>query len=143
MNWLIVERYENWRADKANNFSFFGVPKRKVKLAQEIKKGDTLITYVSLGFSSFADLREVTSDSLIDIHEKHQYDDIFQSGIATRAIEVLDEDNWVPIKEGLLDSLSITKGKKNWGNTMYNPIKKLSEDDAALLISSILTRVKK
>jgi len=134
--WLIVERYENWLADKANEFSYYGLHRTKLKLASKVSKGDKLITYVSSGLSSFADLREVIEDDLIDIHQQNQYDDIYQYALRTKSILLLEEASWVPIKDHL-QSLSFTKGKKNWGMVMYNPLRQMNEEDALFLIQKM------
>jgi len=60
-DWLIIERLENWEADQANGFSFFGLPRRYKTSASEIKKGDKVYCYVSSRISAFSDVREVTA----------------------------------------------------------------------------------
>jgi hypothetical protein len=36
MYWLIVERPDNWEADKKQSFSYFGVPERKRRVASQV-----------------------------------------------------------------------------------------------------------
>ena len=39
MYWIIVERPENWEADKKNSFAHFGLPQIKEKLGSKIAAG--------------------------------------------------------------------------------------------------------
>ena len=36
-HWLIIERLENWEADRENGFSFFGLPPRYKGVSSNIK----------------------------------------------------------------------------------------------------------
>ena len=58
-HWLIIERVDNWEADRENGFSFFGLPPRYRNVSSAIKKGDKVYCYVSSGISAFADIRVV------------------------------------------------------------------------------------
>ncbi len=135
MFWLIVENYDNWCHDRENSFAYYGIAEKKIKLAETIKNGDILITYVS-GKSAFADVRKVQDDKLLNIHRKHQYDIPFRLAVSTKPIAILDEAQWIPMK-CLVDKLSFTKHLKSYGMTMINPLRKLDASDAALIIDQM------
>jgi predicted RNA-binding protein len=61
-HWLLVERLDNWNVDKKEGFRRFGLSDKKKTLADRIKKGDTLIFYISSGISKFSDVREAIAD---------------------------------------------------------------------------------
>src|SRR5262245_31578159 len=63
-SWLIIERLENWEADKAANFAYFGLSKRYKKFAELIKQDDLVFCYVSTGISAFSDVSQVRSAGL-------------------------------------------------------------------------------
>lgn len=134
--WLIVERYENWSQDRDNDFSVFGLPKRKLKLASKINKGDFLICYVSSGRSAFSDVRQVTNDTPIKTPKNVFYDEPFEHCIATEKKIVLPEQNWVSIR-GLLTQLNLTKDRANWAPIMLNSLRELDQVDGELIKKEI------
>lgn len=72
--WLIVERYENWLVDQSEGFSRFGLPERKKPIADQIKKNDVLVVYVSSGMSALSDARLVTEDGASLLGRSGNYD---------------------------------------------------------------------
>ena len=132
--YMIVERIENWQIDKKSNFELFGIPRRFEKTAREIKRGDLLIVYVSSGISAFSDVRRVTSDKLEKLRFGGDYDTAFPFCVKTESVFVLDRHSWLPIK-GLINSLSFTKGRKDWRQTMRNALRRIEASEADLIIS--------
>jgi len=135
LNWLIVERYENWQVDCKNKFQFFGISNRKTRLASTMSEGDLLFTYVS-GVKAFSDIRVVRSNELIKFKVQYEYDEPFLKAIKTKPVITLPEDNWLSVYD-VLDRLSFTKGKKRWSNFFYHQFKQLSEENAGILKSEI------
>jgi predicted RNA-binding protein len=133
MFWLSVERYENWLADQKSGFAFLGIGERKLKLAEEIKPGDVIVTYVSSGYSSFSGFREVVSEkpkkSLIRAH----YDEPFPYQIDTKPILSLPPEKWVKI-HNLVGKLSFLPKNLDWRQNMRNALRKLNERDAKQII---------
>jgi hypothetical protein len=80
-DWLIIERLENWEADQANGFSFFGLPRRYKTSASEIKKGDKVYCYVSSRISAFSDVREVTAAGIKHV-KPDSHEDIYDRNFA-------------------------------------------------------------
>ncbi|ELG9628841.1 hypothetical protein ROM75_002400 [Vibrio vulnificus] len=141
MNWLLVERYDNWKVDQGNDFAYLGVSPKKLKTAQRMNEGDTLITYVS-GVKAFSDIRRIESVELIKLKVQYDYDEPFNVAIKTSPILVLDETNWVSVYDAL-DKLSFTKGKKRWSNYFYHQLKLIKDsNDANTLIKLIESKNK-
>lgn len=69
-HWLIVERIENWDADRQAGFSIFGLPPRYGNISSEIKKGDLVYCYVSSGISAFSDIRVVQDTGIKKLKEE-------------------------------------------------------------------------
>jgi hypothetical protein len=136
-SWLIIERIENWEADKANGFSFFGLPKRLGKSAGEIKKDDRLYCYVSRGVSAFSDIRVVIQPSKRGrIEPRYEiYDTNYAFYFDTNPVLVLALENWIPIK-GLIPILELTRGRTVWSPLFQTSIRKLSFADAKILDAS-------
>ncbi|HFG1773415.1 TPA: hypothetical protein ACGF4T_002158 [Vibrio cholerae] len=142
MNWLLVERYDNWKVDQGNDFAYLGVSPKKLKTAQRMNKGDFLITYVS-GIKAFSDIRRIESVDLIKLKVQYDYDEPFNVAIKTSPVLVLDETNWLPVYDAL-DKLSFTKGKKRWSNYFYHQLKLIKNpNDASTLIKLIESKSKR
>jgi hypothetical protein len=109
-HWLIVERLENWEADKQNRFSLFGLPRRYRNVASQVKRGDRVYCYVS-GIGAFSDIRavrdpgvkEVKEDSFHDIYSRN-----FPYYFTTSPILVLPRERWIPLSQ-LVSALELTK----------------------------------
>ena len=134
--WMAVERLENWEADRATDFTMFGIPDRTRKRAQKIRKGDLIVAYVSSAISCFADIRRITTPTIQKLGFVGGYDDVFPFCIRTESILVLDREAWVPI-QGMLNDLSLTKGKTDWRQTVRNSFRILSEHDAERIIQAM------
>lgn len=136
MFWLAVERYENWKTDFNNKFTFLGLSKKKLKSVESMKAGDFIIGYVSSGVSSFLDIREVISDKPQKFKYGLVYDNVFDYQIETRPYHVLSEKDWINIHD-FIGRLSFLPKNKQWGQTMRNSMRKLNESDAKLIVDSI------
>ncbi len=112
--WLIIERIENWEADRANNFAFFGLPRRSRKAATEVTENDKVICYVSSKISAFSDVRAVRAAGINPARRTMQdaYDRSFEFYFSTSPILVLPRIAWVPLK-GLLGELELTRERKD------------------------------
>jgi hypothetical protein len=130
-SWLLVERIENWRIDKAEGFSRFGLPARKEKMAADIRKGDLLFFYVSSGISRFSDIRRATQDGYAQLRHGGEYDTAFPIALQTEPVLTLPEPTWLPFKE-VADRLSFSKGK-DWRQIMRSSLRRLGEQDANLI----------
>ncbi len=112
--WLIVERIENWQADERTGFRHFGIPDRKVGLAKKVSAGDQIFVYVSSGISAIAGSRQATHDSTVRPNHPTEYDEPFTNVILTAPTCTLPRDKWIPFAQ-LVENLSFTKNKPNWG----------------------------
>jgi len=135
-HWLLVERVENWRIDEQEGFRRFGLPDQKKRLADEIKKGDILIIYISSGLSMISDIREATVDGTTRLGRSGNYDTPYSVSISTKPLLTLPRKKWVRFNE-LIDKLSFTLGKKNWSQIMRNCLRRLSKEDADIIINAI------
>ena len=112
-HWMIVERVENWEADRNNRFSFFGLPRRYRKIASEIRKGDRLYCYVSRGIGAFADIRvvrdaeikEMQEDSWLDIYHR-----VFEYYFTIRPLLVVPREKWLPLSQ-MTSALEFTRDR--------------------------------
>jgi predicted RNA-binding protein len=134
--WLSVERYDNWETDKRAGFSFLGVTNRKLKLSSEMKAGDLLITYVSSGYSCFSDIREIVSDKPKISKFGLAYDEPYPYQIDTKPFIVLQEKKWIKIHD-FVGKLSFLPIEKDWRQIMRNSPRKLSEEDALIIVKEI------
>ena len=134
--WLVVERLENWEADRDAGFTLFGISQYVVKRAQNICLGDRLVVYVSSGVSCFADIRRITSSEIDRLGFVEYYDNIFPYCIRTESVLALDRPSWVPIK-GMIRELSFTKEKRDWRQVMRNAFRLMSVRDAKLIVGNM------
>ena len=134
--WMAVERLENWEADRATDFKRFGIPYRARKRAQNVRKDDLIVAYVSSAISCFADIRRVTTPTIEKLGFDGGYDDVFPFCIRTEGVLALDREAWVPIR-GMLNDLSFTKGKTDWRQTMRNSFRLLGEHDAIRIVQAM------
>jgi len=132
MYWLIVERPENWEADRKNLFKHFGVPESKHKMASQVSEGDKLIVYISGGVSCFSDIRLVNSDELIRLRGLTDYDDVFPYAIKTQPYMTLPREHWVTVKD-LASRLAFTKSLKDWRQVFRSSMRKLDDVDGEFL----------
>lgn len=135
-HWLLIERLENWKVDKKEGFRRFGLSEKKETLANKIKKGDTLIFYISSGISKFSDVREATADGTTRLGPGGNYDLGFPIAISTRLQFALDQKKWVAIHD-LVDKLSLTAGKADWRQVMRTSLRLLSDDDAMVIVGAM------
>lgn len=131
--WLLIERIENWRIDQTEGFRGFGIPERKRKVAEKIKKDDLLIFYVSSGISALADVRKATEDGVFTLRYGGGYDVAYPFCIRTRPYLTLERSDWVSFK-ALVPRLSLTKDKSDWRQMMRNSILPVNPEDAELMI---------
>jgi EVE domain-containing protein len=142
-HWLIIERFDNWDADRTNGFTFFGLPDRHRNAALEIKKGDKVYCYVSSKISAFSDIRIVLDAGLKKINEdsfEDIYDRSFPYYFTTAPMLVLPREKWVPVKQ-LASLLELTRGRTEASHRalFQTSIRKLSPGDAAV-ISNVMRR---
>ncbi len=131
-SWLIIERLENWEADKAEQFSMFGLSNRYKNKADRIEKDDLIFCYVSSGISAFSDIRIVQIGGLKPLRRATAYDSAFAYYIATAPLLILERERWLPIKHILAD-LDLTKGRAEWRPMFRTSLRSLTEHDAQLL----------
>lgn len=134
--WLLVERIENWIQDRNDGFRQIGIPERKEKLGNNIKKGDFLFFYVSSGHSKFADIREATESGMVKLRLGGGYDTPFPWCVRTKPLLTLEKENWVPIKP-LIEELLFTRGKTDWRQLMRNSLRKLDIEDALKIMRAM------
>lgn len=139
-SWLLVERIENWRIDKAEGFTRFGLPARREKMAADIRKGDLLFFYVSSGRSKFSNIRRATHDGYTRLRHGGDYDTAFPIAIQTEPVLTLPESAWLPFKE-VMDRLTFTKGR-DWRQIMRSSLRKLGEQDSNLIREGMEAQVK-
>ncbi len=137
--WIIVERLENWKADKKDNFTKFGLKNRNRQVASSIEKGDILISYISSRISSFADIREATASGVAHLKSEDDYDTAFELYVATSPKLVLDRPKWLPVKE-IVTSLELTMERKEWASLFRTSLRKLSEKDGRFLTNLMFER---
>jgi hypothetical protein len=97
--WLIIERLENWEADRANDFAFFGLPRRYRRAAAEVTQNDRVICYVSSKISAFSDIRVVRETGINPVKRTMQdaYDRSFEFFFSTSPTLILPRIAWVPL----------------------------------------------
>lgn len=133
--WLIIETVENWHHDKQSGFMHFGMPAHKRKMAEKVREGDTLVTYVTK-ISAFSDTRSVSSNELISIN-KQEYDHAYYDfAISTKPSVVLEEDQWIKV-HSLLDKLNLTKDMKDWRFAFRQTMRRLTDEDGEYLVQLI------
>src|SRR5262245_37433469 len=89
--WMIVETVDNWMTDKRNGFTYFGISEHKVRVAEGMAQGDTVLTYVSSRVSSFADVRRVEGSRPEKLRFGGDYSTPFPFCIRTSPLISLDE----------------------------------------------------
>jgi hypothetical protein len=129
--WMIIERFENWKIDEANHFSFFGLSNRYRRVAREILAKDLIFSYVSSGRSAFADMRIVQETGLKTL-KVQSYDSPFAFYFSTAPLLVLPREKWLSIKEVAAD-LDLTRGRADFRPLLQTSIRKLTDHDANLL----------
>ena len=128
--WLIVERYENWGVDRAENFRRFGLPERKRTTASKIRPGDLLVVYVS-GKGCFSDIRRVTSPPIVNLKHGEPYDAAFAFAIATEPYITPTEDKWLSIHT-LLKQLSFLS-PTDWRQSFRSSLRSIPDTDGKLI----------
>jgi predicted RNA-binding protein len=136
--WLLVERLENWETDRQDGFRKFGIPERKQKMADAIRKGDRLIFYVSSGLSALSDIREAAEDGTRKLARGGDYDTAFPISISTRPYLTLDRRQWVSFRD-LIDKLSITATKSDWRQVMRTSLLRLPDADAIIIVKAMMS----
>lgn len=130
-SWLIVESLSNWRVDRINGFTHFGIPQRFEKLASGMEAGDRLFTYVS-GKSCFADIRKIIRKGVRRLPMGGDYELSLPLCIDTAPDLVLDPDHWVPVRD-LKDRLTMTRDHTNWSQVFRVTLRRMHPADAVLI----------
>lgn len=133
--WVAIERLQNWRVDKRTGFKTFGVSLSTSRLASKTRPGDLVFMYVSSGRSAFADIREVTSESLGRLRMGGEYDDAFPLCIQTRSVAALPMENWIRF-HGLAPKLSFTRRTRDWRQVMRRTLREINADDARIIVKA-------
>lgn len=141
-SWLIIERIENWQADKASGFSMFGLSSRYESTAASMAKGDAVFCYVSSGISSFSDIRVITETQVRPRRGLVNYDSNFDYHLGTAPALILEPARWLPLKE-VLNELDLTKGRKEWRQMFRTSLRRLTSHDATLLRARLEARAVK
>ena len=126
-SWMIVERLENWCADRDSGFTTIGFPDRYRNRLKQLREGDELIIYVASRISAFADVREITGQATRQRNGSSmvgRYDNIYPIIVKTKPKIVLDRAAWLPIQD-LLDRLTFTRELKDWRNTVRLALRRL------------------
>lgn len=131
--WLIVERLENWNADKASGFTHFGIGERHTKTASRISEGDLLISYISSGVSKFADIREAIKPGVHKLRRDVGYDGAFSQCIFTRSVLALEKHRWLPMSE-VVTVLDLTKASADWRQLFRISLRQINEHDGETLV---------
>jgi hypothetical protein len=140
-HWLIVERVENWEADQANRFSFFGLPPRYGKVSAQIKKWDNVYCYVSSRISAFSDIRVVREPGIKEM-KSGSFEDIYSRDFAyyfsTSPVLVLRRESWVPLSQ-LESMLELTRDRTPSSRRaiFQTSIRKISSVDASLIAAAM------
>lgn len=134
-DWMIVESPDNWKIDRANGFTYFGVTARYEYLKDRVKAGDRLFAYVT-GKGGFSDIRQVTKDGLRKLRLGGDYDMALPFCLDTEPLVVLPKDQWLPIAD-IKDRLVMTAGKQHWGQVLRTAFKKLDPADGDFLYKAI------
>ncbi len=136
MYWLSIERYENWKTDEKTGFSFLGISDRKLKVAEEMKSRDLIITYISSGYGCFSDIREVVSDKPRRSKMGLVYDEPYPYQIDTKPLLILQKVQWLKIHNFVARLDFLSKGK-DWRQVLRHSPRKLVAADAELIIGAI------
>lgn len=133
---MVVERYDNWSADRERNFSSLAFPGRYYKQLCSVKPGDRLIMYIASRISAFSDVREVVGEVQKRDARKQtfEYDSIFPLVVPTKPELVLPQDKWLPIRD-VVSRLTFTRDLKDWRNTVRLALRPLSQEDGSLILS--------
>jgi hypothetical protein len=131
VNWLIVERYENWCIDFNNKFKKIGFPLSRLTTVEKFNKGDLLFIYIG-NKRQFSDLRTVVDPSVIHNSNYIQNNDYYPLEINTEPLFTLDEGDWISIVDHHTN-LDITKRKKRFRYYFRKPIVELTEQDSKYL----------
>jgi hypothetical protein len=133
--WILVERLENWLVDEAEGFGRFGLSATAAKRAGEIRKGDQLIFYVSSGISALVDIREAIADGVERLRFGGDYDTAYPVAVRTKPVLILPRDKWLPMRD-VAPYLPMFHGK-DWRWSMQFTLRKLSDQDSAILIEQM------
>jgi hypothetical protein len=146
-SWLIIERLENWEADRAADFSYFGLSNRYKKFVELIKQDDLVFCYVSTGISAFSDVRKVRVGGLRPLtataysnRSRPTPDSAFTLRIETAPLLVLDRQRWLPFKD-VVAQLELTRDRSDW-RPLQTSIRALSKHDGALLKEALERRAR-
>jgi hypothetical protein len=136
--WLIVERPENWNADKASGFTHFGIGERHTKSASRISEGDLMISYISSGVSKFADIREAVKPGVHKLRRDVGYDGAFSQCIITKSVLALEKHEWLPMSE-VVSSLDLTKAAADWRQLLRISLRQINQHDGDVLVRRLTT----
>ena len=99
--WIVVGSPENFRIAIDRGFDLFGFKSTRRKATSEMQPGDKLIFYLT-GMMRFGGIATVTSESFEDhtpIFQSKKPDEDYPFRVQTEAELILDEDDWLDVKE--------------------------------------------
>ena len=100
--WLFAENEFNRHQDEINNYNYLGISENKLK-KRNFNKGDLIFVYISK-IKKFSDIREISSDNIINLPPNFSYDKKYDLAIQTKLVKKLNRENWIdsyPIFEKL------------------------------------------
>ncbi len=100
--WIVVGSPENFRIAVERGFDLFGFKSTRRREASAMQPGDTLIFYLT-GVMKFGGIATVTSETFEDhtpiFRSEKKPNEDYPFRVHTRAEIVLDEEDWLDVKE--------------------------------------------
>jgi len=133
--YLLITTKENYSIDVSQNFKYLGLPFVRNKTTNEMRPGDGIIYYIK-GIKKIAAVTVITGKPFIDytpIWNPNICGEIYPSRIETKPEIVYESlDDMVDFKP-LASEISIIKDSGKWGVYLQSCIRKISEQDYAVL----------
>jgi hypothetical protein len=136
--WLRGETPDNWIADKCAQFRLVGIEEQNRHLAESVRPGDIVITYVR---GRFADLRRVQAQGLVPLGEQVRYTDgVLSYGLRTEPLAVLPFDQHVPARAivNVVPMLQSVRGRRASTKGM---LRQLGPQEGRIIEQALLARV--
>ena len=134
--WIVVGSPENFRIAIDRGFDLFGFKSTRRKATSEMQPGDKLIFYLT-GVMRFGGIAAVTSESFEDhtpIFQSKKPDEDYPFRVQTAAELILDEDDWLDVKEWAPQMEYIKKWPpEHWRLAFQGNLHKIPQSDYKLL----------
>lgn len=135
--WLIETTADNWIADKVADFRLVGIEEQNRPLAESVRPGDIVITYVR---GRFADLRRVQAQGLVPLGDQVRYTDgVLPYGLRTVPLAVLPFDQHVPAR-ALGTVVPILQSVKKGRSARNGVLRQLAAQEGRIIEQALLTR---